>query len=434
MNGSSRQTAEAAGLLQITRQRMAAAYPFHAHLLSASQFHADSQRGTMAVTVRDGCVTFLYAPAFVVTCSFAELMGVLHHEINHVLFEHVFVDPARYPDRNARIISEEVTVNEWVREPLPGHPVTLAQYPQLPAGEDTETRYVRLARLGSPAGKTVPKSGTHVPEKPNLCTENRATSTENLPPVRPLDDHDIWAESRQNLTINKLGVAVAIDAAAQALTPDERQALPGGIRTAITRLTAGPARRNNELQLGADSPSRQAIPWRRLLDRYVGRLFEERSVFNRPPRRYPQLVGAVPALARRPTKPRVMAVIDTSRSVSRETLRTISGELGRLARSYEVLVVECDAAVRAVYPWRGPIQSVRGRGGTDFRPALAAEFLRTHRADLVIYFTDGHGQPPARRPVVPVVWCLTTQGQQPVDWGRVVRLSPSTSGEVSAGL
>jgi len=31
------------------------------------------------------------------------------------------------------------TVNEWIPKPLPGLPITLAQHPQLPPDEDTNT-------------------------------------------------------------------------------------------------------------------------------------------------------------------------------------------------------------------------------------------------------------------------------------------------------
>ena len=52
--------------------------------------------------------------------------------------------PAQFPDEYARMLAEEVTVNEWVPGPLPGKPITLAQFPELPGNEDTLTRYNKL--------------------------------------------------------------------------------------------------------------------------------------------------------------------------------------------------------------------------------------------------------------------------------------------------
>ncbi len=90
---------------------------------------------------------------------------------------------------------------------------------------------------------------------------------------------------------------------------------------------------------------------------------------------------------------------------------------------HDVIVVECDAAVQAVYPYEGPIEHVRGRGGTNFRPALEANFLKETAPDVVVYFTDGHGPAPAVAPTIPVVWCLTVRGVKPAPWGGEIRMT-----------
>ena len=102
---------------------------------------------SMGVTVRNRRVWLLYEPSFVCDCNMEELIGVLNHEVNHILFGHVFVDRSRFAEPTARIIAEEVTVNEWISEPLLGVPLTLDQFPELPPNEDTDTRYKRLATM-----------------------------------------------------------------------------------------------------------------------------------------------------------------------------------------------------------------------------------------------------------------------------------------------
>ena len=106
------------------------------------------------------------------------------------------------------------------------------------------------------------------------------------------------------------------------------------------------------------------LDWRHLLRRYVGQLFQVRPVFNRPPRRFPSLVGIIPGKRRESERPKIMAVIDTSASITPELLQQIDAELAGLARHYTVTVVECDAMIHAVYAYRA-IKSVSGRGGTD---------------------------------------------------------------------
>src|SRR5262249_47627659 len=156
-----------------------------------------------------------------------------------------------------------------------------------------------------------------------------------------------------------------------------------------------------------------------LLRHHVGRVLEVRPVFTRSPRRFPEMVGILPGRGRQSSKPKVMAVIDTSGSVTPSLLTKIDSELRGLARSHEVLVVECDCQVHRASPYQ-QIEEVSGRGGTDLRPPLEREFLRHHRPDLVVYFTDGEGPAPVKAPPVPVVWCLTDGGTEPAAWGRVV--------------
>ena len=125
-------------------------------------------------------------------------------------------------------------------------------------------------------------------------------------------------------------------------------------------------------------------------------------------------------MVRRAGKPRIMAVIDTSGSLTDELLAEISNELRHMARDRDVVVVECDAEIQNVYRYREPITDVDGRGGTDLRPPLKQEFVRAQRADLVVYFTDGMGPAPEKPPQVPVVWALTPDGEPPAAWGRVI--------------
>jgi predicted metal-dependent peptidase len=118
-----------------------------------------------------------------------------------------------------------------------------------------------------------------------------------------------------------------------------------------------------------------------------------------------------------------MAVVDTSASMTDALLERVDAELARLARRSSVPVVECDAAVQRIYPYRR-LGSFRGRGGTDFRPPLEPGFLRRHRPDLVVFFTDGYGPAPAVPPRIPVLWCLIAGGRAPAPWGRVIEMEP----------
>ena len=137
----------------------------------------------------------------------------------------------------------------------------------------------------------------------------------------------------------------------------------------------------------------------------------------------PELIGIFPGQCRLAIRPVVMAIIDTSDSMIPALLESITAELKRLARDFQVMVVECDAVIQASYPYRGSLKMVHGRGGTDLRPPFEAKFLAKIRPDVVIYFTDGDGPAPDCPPSMPVIWCLTPLGSRPVAWGREIQMS-----------
>jgi predicted metal-dependent peptidase len=372
--------------LRAAIQAMIEAYPYHAALLAPEWFSEDETVQTMAVSARHGEIRYFYSPKFVLRCSPEELQGVLHHEVNHIVFGHVFAKREDYPDQWARTVATEVTVNEYVPEPLPGSPLTLHQFPDLPPNEDTDTRYRRLAGKG-----------------------------EFVSPRITLDDHNHWEggfltqawnrEQRQELLRRLRNIG-----------PDD---LPGlRPRFRIPGIISAQRVEN----LGKAKP-RQLIPWERVLRDVAGGALEIGATFSRPSRRVPELVGIVPAEIVEPTKPRILAVIDTSASMDRLRLEHVAAELRHLARIGPVTVIECDKKIRAKYAFRSDVKKVHGRGGTDLRPALESAVLRETRARVVVYFTDGGGEAPSSPPRVPLIWCLTPDGSQPAKWGRVVKMA-----------
>ena len=195
--------------------------------------------------------------------------------------------------------------------------------------------------------------------------------------------------------------------------------VPEQFKGSVKNAPAGNTPGEGQYELQGDEQGH--LDWRHLLRRYVGQLFQVRPVFNRPPRRFPELVGIMPGKRRQADRPKIMAVIDTSGSITAELLELIDAELAGLARQHEVKVVECDCMIHAVYDYR-PLKNVHGRGGTDFGPPLDPKFLRKHRPDLVIFFTDGLGPAPDKPPHIRVIWCLTPERQAPAGWEKMLAL------------
>ena len=146
------------------------------------------------------------------------------------------------------------------------------------------------------------------------------------------------------------------------------------------------------------------LSWQTILKKYIGTIptgkHKTRSRLNRrQPERF-DLSGEVDEKTLK-----VVVVIDTSGSVEDEDISRIFNEIFEILarRKHDITVIECDAAVQRVYKARNSSEikkKVKGRGGTLFTPAI--EYINSHRYfrdALLIYFTDGFGEDSIPRPL-----------------------------------
>jgi len=412
---------QAEGRIHLAVERLASKYLFHAKVLERFVVRYRPSIKTMAVTISGDDVLLLHNPAFVLAITLDELVAVLLHETHHVVLGHVLADLADFPDEWAGTVAQEVTANEFIVEPLPATPILLSQFPKLPPMESTLQRYNRLRRqtqrfpLGGSSGAVIidPATGAG-----SAGTAAAWTGKDRKGSGAVLDDHEVWQEARADLGRSETAIRAAVHDAAIEVGAD---GVPDSLRSALAAMHIGRFSGDGRYQI--DGSGRASLPWISLLRRYIGRHLRLRPDYSRPPRRCPELVGIVPGKRRLADRPRVMAVIDTSGSITDRLLEQISAELGRMAATFFVDVVECDAKVHSVYRYR-PLKSVAGRGGTDLRPPFERDFLRKHRPDLLVFFTDGCGPAPTHGPKrLPVVWCLTAGGRAPAVWGRVIQMA-----------
>jgi predicted metal-dependent peptidase len=425
-------TQQARGLLEIGQKRMVNAYPFHASFISRWKIYPSNLVETVGITLRGANILFLFNPQFIVNCSLAEIMGLLHHEVNHLLFEHLLIDPEKFENKEALIIAEEVTVNEWIKEPLPGNPLLLANFPQLAENEDTFTRYKRLS-----SGKKIKQSKLQKEQKVKkdvlnlgIFVPNFKPSVQNLPqnvpnsgknalnfkPIKPLDDHNIWQEVRDAGLLGAMAIKVTVKETVENLSSQQIAKVPYKTREAITAM-CGKGTDCLFEEISSENNNNGQINWQELLHKYVREAVETYPSFTKAPRRFPELLGIVPSWQYRPSKAVVMAVIDTSGSISSEVLDLIAKEIEIMSHYYQVTIVECDCQIQRIYQFAGSIKGVIGRGGTDLRPPFAPSIISTIRPHVICYFTDGYGQTPEFSPSLPVVWCITENGQRPTFWG-----------------
>lgn len=154
------------------------------------------------------------------------------------------------------------------------------------------------------------------------------------------------------------------------------------------------------------------INWRRLIRQFAqtSRSTFLKETIHRPSKRY----GSMPGVRVR-RRQRLLVAVDTSGSVSKEEQEAFLNEIHFLSRtSAEVTLLEFDAEIRRVYPYRGQLPAfLIGGGGTNFLPVL--EFANAgDRWDGVIIFTDGFAPIPRVGMRMPVLWVITAQGLSPL--------------------
>lgn len=124
---------------------------------------------------------------------------------------------------------------------------------------------------------------------------------------------------------------------------------------------------------------------------------------------------------------RLVVGFDTSASIGDDILARFVAELSAIITKLDptVRLVVCDAAVHQVFDLAGA-EAVRflrglklkGGGGTDFRPAIAA--AAAWKPDVMIYLTDLEGEA-GEPPRFPVLWA-TPAGGAATPWGRRIEL------------
>ena len=143
--------------------------------------------------------------------------------------------------------------------------------------------------------------------------------------------------------------------------------------------------------------------WKAILKKYVGTIaVGKRKTRTRLNRRQPERFDLPGRQDDKILK--IVAAIDTSGSVSDRDVAYILNEIIAIiaGRKHSLTVIECDSKIQRVYQVKTQAdikKNVAGRGGTAFTPVV--EYInndRYFRDALLIYFTDGYGEREIPRP------------------------------------
>jgi len=325
-----------------------------------------------------------YNPDFINNLSNRELIGTMAHEVLHLCLEHL----RRRGGRNPTLwnIATDIAVNYIVIDDLkfnlpentfkPNHygkidlfGITQVSFKNKPAEEIYEEL---LKLLKEHVGKKSISSyqfDKHIEEKQGASARGKEGNR------KPPDWKKIFAE--------------AIEYAKQ------RGELPGGIERLFSEL---------------HNPK---LPWNILLAKYISKTLPVDYTYIRPSKKSYTLKTYLPSVLKENLD--VIVTIDTSGSITEDTLTDFLSELLGILRSYKtnLTVIYGDAKVQKVKEFKAysqPHEILReapvGGGGTDHEPIFKYIEQNLRKARVVVAFTDGYTNYP-KNCSIPTIWVLS---------------------------
>jgi len=322
-------------------------------------------------------VSILWSPAFVDSLNLDEVIGVLAHEIMHVVLKHMLRRNNRDPMKWN--IAADLAINPILVKggfTLPEGGLLDHAYD----GMSAEAIYERLPQNAeAPAG-----SGFGEVEDAKTRSEAEAQQLE--------------AEINAKVMMAASG-AKAVGK------------LPADIDELITKM------------------KRSQEDWRDVFRRFIGGDQPDDYSMRRPNRRMFHTSGIVAPSIQKIGAGDVVIGIDTSGSVSDGELAQFLGELNALSEDTKpnsITVITCDARVQTVrkYEQGEIIENIKvgGRGGTLVTPVF--DYIAKHElpVDNMVYLTDLEVYDFPQQPDYPVLWVASWDGAKKAPWGETTFL------------
>ena len=169
------------------------------------------------------------------------------------------------------------------------------------------------------------------------------------------------------------------------------------------------------------------VPWRTLLARFMSNSTREDYNMMRPTQRR-EGDAIQPSLSS--PQANVAIALDTSGSIDETELNTFVTEVSAIKGllNTRITLLTCDSELDNDGPWVfepweavSMPTSVKGNGGTDFRPVFTWLADQQFKPDLLIYFTDAKGKFPDAQPAIEILWLV--KGSAEIPWGQRIQLN-----------
>ncbi|QDF30363.1 DUF2201 family putative metallopeptidase [Halarcobacter anaerophilus] len=163
------------------------------------------------------------------------------------------------------------------------------------------------------------------------------------------------------------------------------------------------------------------IDWRFELYNAINRHMRNNYAFMPPNKKHIYRGIALPSLASDTLS--LVVAIDTSGSIKDELLGAFIEEFKSIMQNFPSVAIEliiADAKVQGHYSFQGGDElkfSLKGGGGTDYRPVFEYIEANLPMSSMLLYFTDGEGIFPKIPPPYEVLWALSNKKNK-IPFGR----------------
>lgn len=332
-------------------------------------------------------------------------VGVLKHELLHIVFHHLN-NMGEYSDKDLLNIAADLEINQFIQDEYKGKTWEglelngpMFKDLNLPKKAGTRVYYDLLLKeiKNNPNGDVA--KFYNVVKEANQGGVPIKITLEDGTEVTVMGSHEMWKEFENLSEADKKLIAKQIDhqlkETAQQIQRG-RGTIPSELEEYIGKL------------FEVNEP---VIDWKAYLRRFNGMSIKviTKKTRRKPSRRF----SDNPAL-RVKLRKNTLVAIDTSGSVSNQDLLEFFNEIHHIYKTgTDVDIIECDAIVQRVYKYEGKMDevNVKGRGGTNFEPVM--KYLNEHKDKYqnLIYLTDGECSSPETNPIRPVLWVFCETGR-----------------------
>ena len=360
--------------------------PFYGLFLLTLNKRENTQIPTACVSLQGINQSLEINPEYWNSLPELQRIGLLKHELLHIMFHHFLLDTTMYPDAKLRNIAADIEINQFIDEQNKSKEwLGLTSVPNLVLPEKAGTRvYYDMIK---------DKAST-CPQVQEWLDGLGDDSCEFA------DGHKMWGDPNMDEATKKLiGKQLEHQVKEIAEHLDKkgsnfRGTLPGTLVEWIDSLFELPV---------------PVTDWKSYFKRFISS--SDKVVTKKSRNKYNKRFPGNPALKIKHKK-NILVAIDTSGSVSSDNLVEFLGQLLHIHKTgHEVTVMECDAKITNIFKYKGDKEiAITGRGGTDFQPAIDYFNQHIQTYNTLVFFTDGYAPAPTP-PKRPMLWVMTKDGE-----------------------